>query len=358
MIPRTDISYSAVRRGHTYLARAELWTPDGHVADVPIHGGSVTKSLTDGQGQWSGELRVPGYQWFDLLAPGTYCWVEVHIRVDEEEWPIGQFPVLTVAEDRPGGLITATLGDWAYRRDRADAETAFAIPAGVSVAETVRVYMAPVLPALATTVARDDSNGALVVSEVKAQVGGSVWGALTQIANQVGCTAEVPTRGTVAIRRYDPYVPYHEDITGTVVRMRTTVDAARAVNMVRQVLEPSDPAGTTYMADKLITWPPYAYDRTKFGLGVVAQATRVDTPTQAMADTEAQRVFDRQAGLVKRLELTVLPQPWLECGDVLFLRVGDPLDNRIEQTMINSITHPLTADQSMTIRTRDVQVLG
>ena len=357
MKSRTAGDWDAVRRGHRQVARAELWYPSGYVADVPIYKGSVTKTLSSGQGQWSGNLETAGYEWYPILDPVNNGWIKVIIAVEESEWVIGTFPILTVSEKRPSGGVSVSLSDWSYRRSRSEAESSFIINPGSSVAETVRLYMSHVLPDPNTTIEMDDSNGALSVSIISQGVGSSVWNALTEIANQVGCIVEVPSRNTIAIRKYDPYAPYHEDVTGTVISMVSTSDVAgeALINQVRVFMDNADTetAGDTYMGEVKITTGPYAFDRNGIGFGVHAEVSRENNPSANMAQTIAQRLFDRRAGATRRLTMDTICQPWLEAGDVIVARVTD---TRIEQALINSIKYPLTVDDSMVIGTRDTDI--
>ena len=76
--------------------------------------------------------------------------------------------------------------------------------------------------------------------------------------------------------------------------------------------------------------------------------------TQAIANAKAQYLYDRRAGAVKAVSLRVVPQPWLEAGDVIAWQDGR---GGADQGMIDSIEYPLRADQAMNIRLRGIPVI-
>jgi hypothetical protein len=76
---------------------------------------------------------------------------------------------------------------------------------------------------------------------------------------------------------------------------------------------------------------------------------QVQTPiTQAQARTTAQTYLRRAAALTESWDLTCVPDPSLELGDVITLEA----QQRTSTQVIASLNIPLTVNGSMTITTR------
>jgi len=364
MLPRSQEAYEAVRRGHRRVAHADLYYPSGFQTELPIKAGTVDFTLSDDEGQRKGRITVPGYEWFDILEPGHYGWVVVRIDLDGiQEFNLGEFPIVDVQVERPGGEVEVALGDWSYRRSQPmpEAQT----PIG-STSQTVRAvcqeYLGHVMPTGASfTITRDDSGGALCQSPKDVSLGsGDVWSALTALCNQVGCILMVTSRSTGEIRRYDPNAAAADDVTGTVITEHLGIMASKAVNNVIVQLESSDPAapeGTMFRRDLPLTTGPYRYDQAGLGELTHSQVIRQMVATQAAANAEAQRIYDRVVGIVRTHSLSVVPQPWLQIGDLIS---WTPTTMSTSITgMVNSLTFPLTgggATQGQSLRMRDALI--
>jgi hypothetical protein len=352
VLARTQAAFDAVRRGHTRQVKVELWTPNGYVADVPISDGDVSWSLSTRDGLRQGNLRVPGYEWFALLDPGTSCWVEITVGIEGEVWHLGQFPVLRDVITRPGGTVNVQLGDFAYRRAVPQAEAAVTIGATTqTVAAVVKQYMDGVLPPV--TITRDDSGGALVLTPVQLSLGDNVWGALVDVCNQVGCVPVITSRTTAEIRNFDAGTAV-DDLTGTVERESIGVLADEAVNKVIAVVESSDYGVDNKRAEKTLTTGPYRYDPQGFGAVAIIVNERTPVATQAQANALMNRTYERRVGIVRTQAVEVVPQPWLEVGDSVTWQpsfMSEPVTGRIE-----TIRFPLTADGSQDITLRDAVI--
>lgn len=353
--PRSATAWDAVRRGHKRVATATLHNLSGPVGDVPINDGNVTFSMSKGGGIREGKIFTPGYALWDALDPGTNCWIVITVTLDGEVFEFGEFPVLKVSEERPGSGITIDLGDWAYRRARAKSQNAddrlLAGP-GVTVAQMVSAHLGHVIGGTVTCT-QDDSYGALMPTEVIVGANADVYAEMERVANDVGVVIVNKSRTTFELRKFDPNAPYHDEITGTVVNATRFVDAESAVNRVVMTAESSDPNGSTFRAVRTLTTGKYAWDAAKFGHAPKIETTRVPTATQAIADGAADYIFQRQIGIVRGSNLVLIPQPWVEIGDILVERISD---TRIDQIMVDSIDFPLTAGGLMSIGTRNVQV--
>jgi hypothetical protein len=373
VLPRTEAARGAIRRGHVRRTTVELWYPSGKQIDLPFEAGEVSFSLATQNGNRSGRLTLPGYEWYSICDPVHNCWVDIWVEIEDERFHIGELPIVRCGVDRPRGTTELTLGDWAYRRAQPMAESDGPIGAtNQTIASVVQSYLSDVLP-YGLTVTRDDSNGALVPSPEPLSFGGNVYATLTGLCNQVGCTLHVPARTQAQIRRFDPYAPYMEDLTGTVVREGLSTNADQLVNrvMVRvnggsfsttQTDENGNPvfnkSGASYTSEPhvaVLTTGPYAYDSNGMGEMTYTETKTVEVATQAIANAEAQRVFDRKVGIVRTTSVDVVPTPWLRLGDIVAW-YPKALDGTPVIGMINAHTFPLTADGVHRITLRDSQI--
>jgi hypothetical protein len=346
----------SVRRGHQRRTVVELWNiDDGHVMDLPITDGSVTVSLSGSAGQRSGSLTVPGYgNWADL-DPGNVTWVVVRQAVGTDWWTIAELPVVRVVSRRPRGVVEVTLGDWSFRRSHPMSEAAVTIGGtGLTVASVCRAVMAGALgPGF--TITRDDTAGAFCASPVNIQFGGSVWSSLTSLCNAVGAILTITGRQSGQVRRFDPLAAAVDDLDGTVQSESIGVLGDEAFNRAVVQVDGEGADGGSFRAMRTLTTGPYAFDQARFGLFAVTDSMRLPTATQEVAETEAQRLFDRRVGVVRSCDVEVLSQPWLQAGDVVTFtpHVSGPY-----RGIIDSITYPLTASGTMRIAMRDSLTLS
>lgn len=358
MLPRSREAYEAIRRGHKRLTTLGLWNADaGYVADLPYSEGTLEWSLSKADGVQSGRVTVPDYSWMPIVEPGKRTWVHAVTEIEGERWDHGTFPILRAVLNRPRGTVELTLGSWAYRRAQPDGEVATTIGATTqTVKQVVEEYMGHVMPLGRFTVTRDDSKGAKVVTPYELSLGSDVWTALTTHANAVGCVIIVTGRDTGEIRKFDPLAPYHDDVDGLVIGETVAIVADEAVNLVIVQAETSNPEGgtTVFRAERKLTTGPYAYGL-GFGEFALVETVRLPAPTQALVEAEAQRIFDRRAGIVRSQQIDIVPVPWVQPGDVIAWRstANGPLYG-----MVDSISYPLTARGQMRLTMRDTVIRG
>lgn len=354
MKPRSQQSSDAVRRGHSRLATVTLHSPDGAAGEVPVYSGYVGFDLSSGSGPRYGQLEVPGKEWFDLFDPRRATWVEVSFSIEGESWDLGQFPVKKVEDVRPGGPVRVQLQDWAARRARLKARVEGDLWKGATLAQFFYEYMRDVMPGQAFSVVRDDTGGAAKPYVPRISPGGDVWAEMRRLAESADAYLIVTSLTTGEIRRYDPYAPYHDDLSGTINRSERSWDMDEVVNEAFARVFGEGANGAAFQSFRRITSGPLAFDRDGVGFANVVEHETVPVATQAIADARAKRLYDRRAGAVMQQSLRVVPQPWLEPGDVIVYRLDDQV---LEQGCIEQIEYPLRADGAMTIRTRGLPVI-
>lgn len=359
MRPRSAAAREAVRRGHKRVTTVKLHTiKGGYQCDLPFSEGEVEYSLSDAAGIRSGRLTVPGYGWLAEVEPGRGTYVTVTVEIEGERWELGEWVVTRAVATRPRGTVEVSLGDWSLRRSLPDAEASVAIgdPAK-TVASVVADYLSHVLPGGSVTITRDDSNGAKCVSPVEVRLGGNVWDVLTQLANQVGCIVVVLSGSKAELRRFDPNAPFHDDLDGVLVSETLAIVADEAVNNVIVQGEMSNPEGggtTVFRAEKRLTTGPYKYDRNGIGMLTLVETLRQETVTQAMVNTEAQRIYDRRVGIVRSQQVETVPLPWVEAGDVLAWT--STAFGGTYYGLVDRLVFPLTAKGTMRVTLRDAVI--
>jgi hypothetical protein len=346
MKARSQAAFDAVRRGHRRETVLELWTPDGFVGNIPIEDGSlsVTLSRSSGSGQRSGTVRTPDYGLWPSVKTSAYAWVDAYISINDEPFHLGEWPIVKAVASRPGGYIELTLGDWAFRRILWKAESPFTIAASLeSISAMVSRYMATGWP---ITVTQDDTAGAFMLSDVILQLGGSVWDAVTEAANQRQAIVMMTSRNTAQVRIFDPYQPYMEDLRDTIVSDTAglTAEPGLAVNKVLITVQGSGADQTTYTSTQTLTSGDYAYGP-DFGYAPYIDNIRLPTASQALADQEAARIASRRFGVMRLAQVDVVSQPWIEVGDIVAYIpvVGVGATPGPEYFAVETVTYPLAS---------------
>jgi len=352
----SSADFEAVRRSHRRHTEVTLYYPSGGQGVLPVESGSVAFSLTTAQGNRTGQMSVPGYEWFDIVRPRNSSYVGITVSIDSSVFDLGTFPIMKATVDRPGGKVDIALGDWAYRRAQPHAEATVALGTGMTVAQACREYMSHVSHGNTYTITRDDSNGAAAVP-YDLKLGGNVWSGLQSICNYADCILITTGRNTGEVRRYDPHQPYMWDLTGTVVREQLGEHLDELINNVIFLMETSDPAATvkSYMGNQRINTGPYAYNQDLLGEMTYVEHDTVPAISQAAADAAALRVFNRRAGIVLAQSIDVVPQPWMHLGDQVAWTpswTGAP-----SYGLIETMTFPLTVDGTSRVTLRDSQVV-
>jgi hypothetical protein len=330
-----------------------LWGPSGKVVEVPVEGGSLDWSLSRSDGTRSGRITTPGYTMFNKVRALPYAWVVVTVGIrGGGSWSMGEFPVAAVAVDRPTGSTELTLGDWSSRRALSKAQYAVTLPAGRTVASLSAEWLGHVAPGGSVTITRDDTNGALVGSAEVVPIGGDMWAALTTAANNSGAVLVQTSRTTAEVRTFAPTAPAY-DCDGTIERETTRLDFAQLVNMVVVQQESSNADGGVLRAVRTLTTGPWASNADGAGVLPLIETNRVDSPSQAAVDAEADRLVARRAGVVRSTTLEVVPAPWVEVGDtVAWTSVVEGRQTGVVET----VAMPLAPRESMRLTMRDVSV--
>lgn len=357
MRPASDDLRAAVRRGHQRTAVVYTVGRAGNRTGVlPVSAGSVSFDLSNASGARSGTVRVPGYAWApvdetDPLAPFGQSLDVVFDYGPLGEVDVGRFPIVAAQVPRPGGLVEVTIGDPAVYVDRYVLE-GWGRSYGKS-ALTTGAIMALVNDAVSAQYDRNDIPGALIGGDGYAvTTGTSRWQAALDLADMEDCDLWFGDDGRLNVAsRYKTTQPVDVlDVGegGVILTMTTGVDILTAYNRVVVLLEPENSDKPSYRAVQSLTSGPMRYGGPAGRLPLVVPVRR-RRASQSSADKLAARMFRRQVGVARRVQLSTIPMPWLEVADTV--TVAGPLGH--ETAVVESITLPLTPDEPSTITTRE-----
>lgn len=374
MIPHDEYLDTLVTQGHRRTPRVEAFTLEGEsLGVIPITGGSVSFDLTRTAGLRAGSLEVPGYEWAphsetDPLAPfGQYVTVTYDYSYDTSEAgeaatvELGQFPIIGTEVRRPAEPVRVMLGDWAYRPQRALAESPIQLEATVTIAAAIVSLIQPALP-FDLTVAVDDTGGDTIGGDgFIVNAGESPWDAAFNLADTHDCYLYLgrdPSQVfivTAAGFAPSPVARIATGDGGVIVAMSADVNVLTACNRVVALAESSAEDGHTYRAVRTLTDGPMAYG-SAFGRWPVVVSIRSDLATQQIADDLADYTFTRRAGAARIVTADIVPMPWLEPGDTV--RVAGPTGE--ENIVLEQITIPLStrAPETLTARAEQSQLPG
>jgi hypothetical protein len=345
----------AVTQSHRIATRVDVWQ-NGELAyeDVRVAGGSVS---VDGSSQirrtCEMELSLPQLP-TSLLAPGMPNGSEVavyrgiHFTDEEVEWvPLGVFRVDTVRLSRPGQKFQLRGSDRGIMLQ----DDRFLSPTN-SRGETVKGELAFIV--------NDSVDGLEVVDNTTKDLAmwpvtwdRERWEAIDKLTDSIGAVAyfdpsgrftisPLPTIDTdpvfkistgvnmvtssVEITRLDTY--------NAVVVSGEQIDAESAV--VHVVVKDDDPTSPTF-------WDGPFGHRPKFYSSQFIK-------DEANAIEVGQGMLGKYAGLPRTLDLSAVPHPGLDAGDVIEVE----FPGSRERHVIDSLTIGLGADAPMTARTRTV----
>lgn len=349
----------ALRESHNVVLRLDAYRGGVLLAsDLPIAGGEV---VCDATSQVRRELRVtvadpalaPGVDTAAILSPyGTDLAPYRGIRFPDGtvEWvPLGLFRVDKVHADLQAGVIGVTGPD----RSKRVADDRFLLPAQSVTTNTVPAEIARLIHATLPAVTVADSTGSTTLAQLVTWEQDR-WAAVEQLADAIGAEAFFDVAGNVVIR--NPPVPAAATIGwwldvgahGVLIGGEQDTTRERTYNgvvvsgeqtdgtaPVAATVTDDDPASATYWSG------PYGH------VPMFYSSPLITTTAQAMA--AAQTILNRTRGLVRQINLTAVPNPALEAGDVIGVLFPD---GTAERHVVDSVTIPLDATTAMTVATR------
>jgi hypothetical protein len=354
--PGTRAEYrAAYARPHRPFVRCEVWNDVEQIDELTqLLGGSVSCSLTS-QVTRRGTIVVPAQLMptveTDLLAPfGNRLRIFRGIRYGEVAFEFPVFTGLIVSATRkPREPTTITFADRAYEVDENDFEAAEETRPGETVVSEIRRLITEGVahPEFGDSDPVNARAGAQVFDDSRAQ-------ACDQLADAAGAFWYALADGRFVVRRVpwayqadgaavDPVVTYHErpefygSDSGTIIDYGRSMSRENVYNIVvgsadqpdgaeprRSVVRDTDAGSATYVGSK-------------FGRRVL----KAEFPSAAgreVVQFGAETLLRRSRASAEALPWDMVPDPSLELGDPVELRLGDRRLLRI----VSEFTMPLT----------------
>lgn len=361
MFPVSAQFLSALRASHQAVVRVDAYTAGASTRlaeDLPVSGGSVTADASS-QVRRTLDLTVSDSALMptsegDVLSPhGTELYVlrGVQYPTGDTEWcPLGVFRV----DDVKRGFADAPVQVSAVDRAKAVADRKFEKPRQPTGSQNrvqwITTLAQEVWPGLAVTNSTGNTDAMPYPPPVWEH---ERWDAIEELATSIGAEVFFGSRGGLMIRPEptitDPVVWWVDTgASGVLVDGERVISRERTFNVVvatgeaagpfapaRAVAEDTDPASPTRVTGPFGRVPTFY------------NSPLLRTTTQA--SKAANGLLGRARALNRQLELSSIPNPALEPGDVIEVRLDD---GTRERHLIDKVTCPLEPSSVMELSTR------
>lgn len=350
---------AALRASHSIRTRVDCYSAAGVLlaSDLPIESGSVAvdassavrrqldvtigdPTLAPAAGDVGALLAPYGNELYvrsGMAYPdGTIEWVPLGwFRINEAQAAFGVEGVKVTAADRSVRI----------------ADAKFQTPFASNTALTIPAQIAALMTSVFACTVTDLTGVGTVVPRLVAE--SDRWALCDDLAKGIGAEVFFDANG-VAIIRATPQigtsVAWYVDTgpQGVMISGSRETSRSSTYNVVIVQAEPVDgTAPIRYVANDTDPASPTYY---LGGFGQVPYAlTSASITTSAQAQVAATALLARTKGLTRSVSLTSVPNYALEAGDVIQVVFTD---GTYERHIIDSLTFPLTPNESMPISTR------
>lgn len=324
--------------------------------DIAISDGSVTVDA-DSDVRRSADLTVADLSLLDVLDPyacDLRIWRGMVFGQYSIEWvPVATLRVWEVDYTRPGLGITVNAQDWGAMVASDEFIDPDVSPAtAVCLDEIDRLLTDSGFPGVGGDVILDDTVGSRTVWD------GTRWDAINELSSALDASVYFDQIGAPIIRNDAPGDSIWEVRAGEPdgVMVGSAVHVTREGTYNAVVAEGENPDADepirVVMKDNDIDSPTYWHDDPTeggFGHSVRKESSGVWT-THDKAQRAARRLLRRSIGKVRTVDISTVPNPALEAGDVIYVQYVDGGD---ELLVIDSFTIPLVGgDFTMTARSK------
>jgi hypothetical protein len=358
MYAATEQFLDALRRSHVVTVQVDAYR--GAVllqSDLPISGGSVT---VDGGSQIRRTLSLtiadpaldPKVDPLAVLAPfGSDLVVRRGIRYPNgtTEWvPLGRFRIESVQASAAQDAISVTGSDRASIVKDARFTAITQAQTSNTVVQEITRLITEALPGVPVTNRTTATNSTPAVYWERER-----WDAIEQLGEAIGADVFFDPDGNGVIQptpavTNDPAWWVDAGELGVMVAGQRETSREYTYNGVVASGESDGdiPPVTATVWDTDATSPTYYLG--PFGQKPYFYVSPLLTTT-AQCTSAAASMLDRVRGLIRQLDLTCVPNPALESGDVIRVRFPD---GATETHLIDSFTVPLDPGSAMTLKTR------
>jgi hypothetical protein len=346
----------AIRNTHQVSLRVDAWRNGVLVAaDLPVEpdSGSITVDSTSDVHRTidltiADPAMVP-LAVTDILTPhGTELVVTSGIRYPDgtiEQLPVGVFRI-----DKPSTPILGAIHLTGVDRSRVIADDKFINTAQSVAGHTVTTEIARLIAySLPTATVRDLSADTTLCPFTTWEQDSSPWAAITELALSIGAEVFADAEGVFVIRVVPTFATGHDVWTvnigqsGVIIAGTEEWDREQVFNAVTAAGEPGDGTGavqdTVFDLDEASPtfWGgPFGHRPKRWTSPLLASV--------AQCTVAATTILTRSLASTRTVKVTVVPNPALECGDVVSLVLPGVTESdppRVERHMIRAITLPL-----------------
>jgi len=357
--PVSDEFLEGLKYSGRMLTKVNLYRgPTLIASDIAIADGSVA---VDGQSnvRRTLNLSVPDPTLLDILDPyacDVRVWRGMLFGNGIIEWvPQGLFRVWDVKYSRPGLGIDVTGLDRGGMVDTDEFIRPDVSPGNSSViAECERILTDAGFPGLLDETGLPDTVGQRIVWD------GTRWEALNALAASLGSSIFFDAIGTPIISPDSPGLHVWDVEAGTTgVLVKTDVAVTREGVFNCVIAEGEHPKSNNpirTVAKDLNSESPTFWDTNPNAGGFGHAVTKVSSAvwnTQDKCDRAATRILARSTGKVRSVDLSSVPNPALEPGDVLAVSYVDGTE---EELVVDSFTVPLVGGD-FTVKARSKRTM-
>lgn len=327
MRPVSDAFLRAVTGPHSRVVRLDVLAGMETIAEgIPLIGGTVTLDRTASiRGRSTLTLGGPGFvpsSALDLITPfgnELQIWRGVGLSTGDELVSLGIHEIIDIKVDDLGGSIQVNAMDRAQRVVDADFESTLTVATGTNYGDAIHDVIDDGVPGLTYRFAQIDAVTPILV--FADDTPGARWAAALSMATACGCDLYLDGDGVVVLEpipdpQGDPVINLHDGPGGVVIGAPKTWSRANSYNAV--IAFSSNPApGVTpprgIARDTDPTSPTYYYGN--FGKKPLHYPSEFLT-SDAMAQNTAEAQLRGVLGVSQSLDLSVVPNPALEPGDI------------------------------------------
>ncbi len=356
------------RGGHVYESYVDLWLEGSKVGQLSTGaeiGSGTVRVTARNRERRSLEMAVKESLWpvgdTDLLAPyGVWATVRVRITAGAAVFPdvpVFAGKVLSVTRDRWEGQVVVSAVDPMWQVNKEAIELPRPAPSGTRVVTGIQILIGEVFAGAAVADLTGDTS--LIPAATLWNAGsGSRGRAIDDLAGSIGAEVfalpTVPSPGGQFVIRRVPslddqiaWVLPDGDLSVVVADQLVKTGAGVVNRWVVTVERPDSPSLYVAVTDE----DPLSVTRYAGPIGRLpdfASSPLITTEGQAINAGKAK--LARSKGLARTRKVTVVANPAVEAGDVLFIGVdGEPAETHIVDGFELPLTH---AQPAMTIDTR------
>jgi hypothetical protein len=359
----SDAFKAAVTGAHTLATRCDLLVGGQlTISGLPLaeSAGSVTLDRTAAvRGRCGVTIAAPDLiprTPFDPITPfgaELQVWRGVLLSTGPELVSLGVFPIQDLTTDETAATMQLNLLDRAQRVIDAGFETTEVIPAGTPVPDAIAELISNGVPGLQFRFVGSDVVTPLLVYDTSTS--SDRWAAAQALAASIGCDLYFDGVGACTLvpipdPSSGPVANLVDGAGGVVVSLSKKWDRAPAYNAV---IGTSSGTGTPIGAvarDLDPTSPSYYYGP----FGKKPTAYQAAFTSQDQAQTAVDGKLRQGLGVAQSLDLTAVPNPALEPGDIVAVR--RTLIGVDEVDVLDATTIPLDASTGQTCGVRARQI--